>query len=151
MDHARRARQLDDWRRDLPVSQYARIETGPRHRTTDMCNRLLVAFDPSDGNTIVAGGADSGVFLSNDAGNIWTTLTDNSGASNPHLPRPRYAYFDREGGLVNIYVGTVRVAAFGASASQAATPTLRSLRRLRRIRWSLVRISLTQSTSRTTA
>ena len=68
----------------------------------------LVAFDPSDGNTIVAGGADSGVFLSNDAGNIWTTLTDNSGGtSNPHLPRPSYAYFDREGGMVNLYVGTV--------------------------------------------
>jgi uncharacterized repeat protein (TIGR01451 family) len=67
----------------------------------------LVAFDPSDGNTIVAGGADSGVFLSTDGGNIWTALTDNSGgASNPYLPRPRYAYFDREGGAVNIYVGT---------------------------------------------
>jgi uncharacterized repeat protein (TIGR01451 family) len=67
----------------------------------------LVAFDPNNGNTIVAGGADSGVFLSNDAGNIWTTLTDNSGgASNPHLPRPRYAYFDREAGVANLYVGT---------------------------------------------
>jgi uncharacterized repeat protein (TIGR01451 family) len=67
----------------------------------------LVAFDPGNANTIVAGGADSGVFLSNDAGNIWTTLTDNSGGtSNPHLPRPRYAYFDREAGTANLYIGT---------------------------------------------
>ncbi|MGE0131476.1 MAG: HYR domain-containing protein [Blastocatellales bacterium] len=67
----------------------------------------LAAFDPNNGNTIVAGGADSGVFISTDAGNIWTTLTDNSGgAANPHLPRPRYAYFDREGGTTNLFIGT---------------------------------------------
>ena len=89
----------------------------------------LVAFDPSDGNTIVAGGADSGVFLSNDAGNIWTTLTDNSGGtSNPHLPRPSYAYFDREGGLVNLYIGTVgrgvwRISFQDADADLAITKT----------------------------
>lgn len=90
---------------------------------------MLVAFDPSDGNTIVAGGADSGVFLSADAGNIWTTLTDNSGGTaNPHLPRPRYAYFDREGGTVNIYVGTQgrgvwRISFQAANADLALTKT----------------------------
>lgn len=84
----------------------------------------LVAFDPSDGNTIIAGGADSGVFMSTDAGNIWTTLTDNSGGtSNPHLPRPSYAYFDREGGLVNLYVGTVGRGVWRISF-QAATSNL---------------------------
>ena len=89
----------------------------------------LVAFDPGNGNTIVAAGADSGVFLSNDAGNIWTTLTDNSGgASNPQLPRPRYAYFDREGGTVNVYVGTQgrgvwRLSFQAATADLALTKT----------------------------
>jgi uncharacterized repeat protein (TIGR01451 family) len=87
----------------------------------------LVAFDPNNGNTIVAGGADSGVFISNDAGNIWTTLTDNSGGtSNPHLPRPRYAYIDREGGMVNVYVGTQgrgvwRISFLAANADLAIT------------------------------
>jgi len=67
----------------------------------------FVAFDPADGNTIIAGGADSGIFLSRDGGNIWQVITDNSGGlSNPHLPRPRFAYFDHEGGTINIYIGT---------------------------------------------
>jgi uncharacterized repeat protein (TIGR01451 family) len=89
----------------------------------------LVAFDPSNPNTIVAGGVDSGVFLSNDAGNIWTTLTDNSGGtSNPHLPRPRYAYFDREAGTANLYIGTQgrgvwRISFADASADLAITKT----------------------------
>ncbi len=67
----------------------------------------LVAFDPSDGNTLLAGGANSGLFLSTNGGVSWTTLTDNSGGNaNPHLPRPRFTYFDHEGGDLNIYVGT---------------------------------------------
>jgi uncharacterized repeat protein (TIGR01451 family) len=67
----------------------------------------FVAFDPADGNTMIAGGADSGIFLSRDGGNVWHIITDNSGgSSNPHLPRPRFAYFDHEGGNINIYIGT---------------------------------------------
>ena len=68
----------------------------------------LLAFDPGT-NNIVAGGSDSGVFLSTNDGNTWSTLTDSSGtASNPVLPRPHFAYVDhRSGGLFDIYVGTV--------------------------------------------
>jgi hypothetical protein len=70
----------------------------------------LVAFDPEDANTIVAGGRDSGVFLSRNAGLNWSLLTDprtpnTSGI--PHLPRPFFAYFDHEpAGTINIFVGT---------------------------------------------
>lgn len=68
----------------------------------------LVAFDPADANIIVAGGADSGVFLSTNAGTTWTAMTNNAGdAANPFVPRPQLAYFDHEGGVVNIYVGTI--------------------------------------------
>jgi len=70
----------------------------------------LVAFDPDDPGTIVAGGRDSGVFISRNGGANWALLTDprtshTSGV--PHLPRPFYAYFDHEpAGTINIYVGT---------------------------------------------
>jgi photosystem II stability/assembly factor-like uncharacterized protein len=67
----------------------------------------LVAFDPGDQNTIVAGAADAGVFLSIDRGQSWRAMTDNSGTpGNPIIPRPWFAYFDREGGATHIYVGT---------------------------------------------
>lgn len=67
----------------------------------------LVAFDPNNANTLLAGGADSGIFLSRNGGNTWTTVTNNSGPpQNPHIPRPRFAYFDRECGSFNIYIGT---------------------------------------------
>ncbi|MGH9222640.1 MAG: hypothetical protein ACRD2W_02285 [Acidimicrobiales bacterium] len=70
----------------------------------------LLAFDPEDANTIVAGGRDSGVFLTRNGGLNWALLTDprTSGTSGiPHLPRPFYAYFDHEpAGSINVYVGT---------------------------------------------
>lgn len=66
----------------------------------------LVAFDPNDPNTMVAGGADSGIFLSTDNGVRWKVITNNSGGTNPHIPRPRFAYFDRQGPTVNLYIGT---------------------------------------------
>lgn len=69
----------------------------------------LVAYDQEDANIIVAGGRDSGVFLSTDAGANWSLLTGpvNPTAAKPHLPRPWYAYFDHEpASRVNIYVGT---------------------------------------------
>jgi uncharacterized repeat protein (TIGR01451 family) len=70
----------------------------------------LLAFDPENPDIVVAGGADSGVFLSTNGGVNWLLLTDpfdsgNSGV--PHLPRPRYAYFDHEpAGVLKLYIGT---------------------------------------------
>ena len=67
----------------------------------------LVAFDPNDPNTLLAGAADAGIFLSRDNGATWKVVTNNSGgAANPVIPRPSWAYFDRECGRFNIYVGT---------------------------------------------
>ncbi len=74
----------------------------------------LVAFDPFNSATIVAGGAESGVFLSVDGGSTWEQLTDpispqTSGI--PHLPRPRYAYFTHDGStlfapVLSVFLGT---------------------------------------------
>ena len=67
----------------------------------------LVAIDPGDRNTIVAGAADAGLFLSRDHGATWTVISNSSGApSNPVLPRPSFAHFARQGTLASIYVGT---------------------------------------------
>lgn len=89
----------------------------------------LVEFDPANSNILIAGGADSGIFLSTNAGLTWTVLTDNSGGTaNPHIPRPRFAYFDHEAGDLNIYVGTQgrgvwRVQVPDATADLAITKT----------------------------
>jgi hypothetical protein len=70
----------------------------------------LLAYDPENANIIVAGGRDSGVFLSTDSGANWSLLTDplNSDTSGrPHLPRPMFAYFDHEpADTVGVYIGT---------------------------------------------
>jgi len=71
----------------------------------------LVAFDPDDPDILVAGGADSGVFLSVNGGTRWQLVTDplTPGASGvPHIPRPRYAHFDHDapGDDILLYLGT---------------------------------------------
>ena len=67
----------------------------------------LVAFDPNNSNILLAGAADAGIFLSQNNGSTWTTLTNNSGGlANPIIPRPNWAYFDRECSQENIYIGT---------------------------------------------
>ncbi|MGB5987881.1 MAG: choice-of-anchor D domain-containing protein [Desulfobacterales bacterium] len=71
----------------------------------------LVAFDPNDPDIVVAGGADSGVFLSTNGGTRWELLTDpfDPGTSGiPHIPRPRYAHFDYDapGDDIFLYIGT---------------------------------------------
>ncbi len=70
----------------------------------------LVAFDPEDGNILVAGAADAGVFVSADRGEDWHRVTDpNTPAASgiAHVPRPIRAYFDHEpANRVNVYLGT---------------------------------------------
>jgi uncharacterized repeat protein (TIGR01451 family) len=72
----------------------------------------LIAFDPQNPNIIVAGGRQSGVFLSGDGGRNWSLLTDphTPGTSGiPHLPQPAFAHFDHDKpGFVRIYLGTGR-------------------------------------------
>jgi uncharacterized repeat protein (TIGR01451 family) len=72
----------------------------------------LIAFDPQNPDIIVAGGRQSGVFLSGDGGRNWSLLTDphTPGTSGiPHLPQPAFAHFDHDKpGFVRIYLGTGR-------------------------------------------
>ncbi len=69
----------------------------------------LVAFDAASG-LAVAGGQDSGVFLSRDGGHNWQRVTDpftSDTSGVPHLPRPRYGYFDTEAGIEpTLYIGS---------------------------------------------
>lgn len=72
----------------------------------------MVAFDPNDENLLVAGGYESGVFISSDGGKGWALLTDPftpSESGVPHLPRPFFAHFAHEadGSLESIYIGSV--------------------------------------------
>jgi hypothetical protein len=59
---------------------------------------------------IVAGGRDSGIFLSVNGGDTWTLITDpftSDTSDTPHIPRPWQAYFDHDpAGYINIYIGT---------------------------------------------
>ena len=67
----------------------------------------LLAYDSANGSIIIAGGQDSGIFLSVDGGTNWSLVTDPSGVSKAHLPRPRDAYFDHEPVIqLSVYVGT---------------------------------------------
>ncbi len=71
----------------------------------------MVAIDPSDPDIVVAGGADSGVFISTNGGSRWQLVTDpfSPGTSGtPHIPRPYYAHFDHDppGGDINLFIGT---------------------------------------------
>ncbi|MGH3647198.1 MAG: hypothetical protein ACRDTM_08480 [Micromonosporaceae bacterium] len=83
----------------------------------------LVAFDGEDPNTIVAGGHDSGVFISTDDGTTWSLMTDPNTpqfSGTPHLPQPRFAYFDHEAGApTQIYVGTQGRGAWRLTPSNA--------------------------------
>lgn len=103
---------LDDLMTGSGVFRY-RNQTGPTRFTgfNGYPQPTLVAFDPLDPDVLVAGGADSGVFVSVDGGGSWERVTDpfDPGTSGvPHIPRPRYAHFDHDspGGAVNLYLGT---------------------------------------------
>lgn len=85
----------------------------PQPRFNGYPQPSLVAFDSQDPNVVVAGGRDSGVFLSIDGGGNWLLLTDPIDSANsgtPHLPRPWFAYFDREPtdlpGELSVFIGT---------------------------------------------
>lgn len=69
----------------------------------------LLAYSEVNGDVIVAGGTDAGVFVSTDGGANWGLVTDPfTATAKPHIPRPRYAYFDDEpgGGTISLYVGS---------------------------------------------
>jgi len=80
---------------------------GARARFNGYPQPSFVDYSAENGNVLVAGGQDSGVFLSVDGGANWSLVSDFDGVTKAHLPRPRYAYFDHEpAGTINVYVGT---------------------------------------------
>ncbi|MDD5296225.1 MAG: sialidase family protein [Rhodocyclaceae bacterium] len=68
----------------------------------------LVAIDPNEGQNMVAGAADSGLFLSRNGGASWRLVSNpiNPSAKDPHIPRPRYIHFDHDLPGLTLYVGT---------------------------------------------
>jgi hypothetical protein len=68
----------------------------------------LVAIDPLEGQNLLAGGADSGVFLSRNGGTNWRRVSNpiNPTAGDPHIPRPRYVHFDHDQPGLTLYIGT---------------------------------------------
>jgi hypothetical protein len=70
----------------------------------------LVEFDSEDSNNVIAGGADSGLFLSFNGGRNWQSIEDLVGTQTDApmmIPRPRLARFDHHGsGSFEIFVGT---------------------------------------------
>lgn len=71
---------------------------------------VMLAVSPVNGNVVVAGAVDAGVFLSLDGGTNWSLVTDPTdpaASGGEHLPRPRFAYFDDEpAGTLRLFIGT---------------------------------------------
>jgi hypothetical protein len=89
----------------------------------------LLAFDRTDPDLVVAGGADSGVFLSSNGGTRWQLVTDPiapATSNTPHIPRPYYAHFDHDppGDAVNLFLGTRGRGAWRVSFTKVAMPEL---------------------------
>jgi photosystem II stability/assembly factor-like uncharacterized protein len=96
-----------DWQSDPELDSLMSGGGVFRLQTSTYAQPTLVAFDTDDTNNLLAGAYDAGIFFSRDNGESWKTVTNNSGdAANPVIPRPHWAYFDRECGRHNIYVGT---------------------------------------------
>lgn len=98
----------------------------------------LVALDPDNSsvlnpgrNILVAGGQDSGVFLSTDEGTTWARITaDSLGTGLPLVPRPRFTYFDHEQGgadVADIFIGTQGRGVWRATLYQPGTGGLFAL------------------------
>jgi photosystem II stability/assembly factor-like uncharacterized protein len=105
--------ELDNMMQGGGVFQY-RNQAGPTNFTGlgGYPQPSLVAFDPEDPDILVAGGHDSGIFISTTRGQSWNLLTDpfNSNVSGvPHIPRPLFVHFDHESpgpGQLRLYIGT---------------------------------------------
>lgn len=86
----------------------AQTQMGPRPGDIGYPQASLVAISPYDPDMIVAGGQDSGVFVSLDGGNSWRLLTDpqrNHGFRS-HISRPLFAHFEGfHNGHANVYIG----------------------------------------------
>jgi hypothetical protein len=124
----RRDRELDRLMRGNSTFRY-QTRQGPTPVTTFLGYRqpTLLAFDPEDPGLLVAGGHDSGVFLSRDGGENWWLVTDPSepmDSNIPHLTRPRFAYFDHDVPPIrSIFTSEVAAEAHGTRQSPRISDT----------------------------
>lgn len=83
-------------------------QTGARPGDNAYPQASMVAINPHNPDMIVAGGQNSGVFISMDGGNSWRLITDprTNFALRPHISRPLFAHFETfHGGHTNLYIG----------------------------------------------
>ena len=69
----------------------------------------FIAVDPFDGDNLIAGARDAGIFYSTDTGETWKIVTDpvNPQASGrPHIPRPKHAYFSESDHNKSVFVAS---------------------------------------------
>lgn len=70
----------------------------------------MFAFDPRDTRVVVAGGFNSGFFVSVDKGETWQNIGDPTRVTSirtPNISHPTGVHFEHEDdGLINIYIGT---------------------------------------------
>jgi hypothetical protein len=74
-----------------------RVDQGPTNFTGfgTYWQPFMVQFNDKDPNTIVAGAADAGIFLTTNLGNDWALISNPNfpSAASPHIARPIKAYF----------------------------------------------------------
>ena len=110
LDERSRAGHADDRERRLPLPEHTRSLDQQRRRGHDVPG--LRPAEPArlrlgQREHHHRGRQDSGIFLSVDGGANWSLVTDPSGVSKAHLPRPRDAYFDHEPvSQLSVYIGT---------------------------------------------
>jgi len=100
------------------------VNTGPTNFTGfgSYWQPYLFEFNPANPNTVVAGAADAGVFLTTDFGNNWQLISNpinpSSNSSVPHIARPVAAYFSPTRFNANTTAFDVWIASQGAGVEK---------------------------------
>jgi hypothetical protein len=86
---------LDPASSGTPIFKNRSVEEQTEAGLATVWQPSLFQFNPNDPTTIIAGAIDAGVFLSFDDGNNWQAISTpiNPTSTNPHIPRPLFAYF----------------------------------------------------------
>jgi hypothetical protein len=118
--HVEMLRTVDGGRTWIPIPALDRLMTGngklrylvPTGRNDwatfeGYAQPQFVAYNPGNGRIVLAGGIDSGLFISMDSGETWRNLTRPIGPhTNPEIMRPMSVYFAGASPSSDIYVST---------------------------------------------
>jgi hypothetical protein len=118
--HVEMLRTADGGRTWIPIPALDRLMTGngklrylvPTGRNDwatfeGYAQPRFVAYNPRNGRIVLAGGIDSGLFISMDSGETWRNLTRPIGPrTNPEIMRPMNVYFAGASPSSDIYVST---------------------------------------------